>query len=172
MGFDFSFRSLADRRELRQLVDFITGQDLGYPGYDSWVQRAESELDEGYKKAILAFSGRNLVGDAVYQEHKNVKGIVELKNLRVHPELRKRYFARFMVEQVVAENQNAEAILCDTRTDKTTLDFLSACKFVPLLCIPLYNKDVPDITMIRFLGREENSLLAGMVKRAVVAGAA
>jgi len=66
MVFHFHFRGLEERKDLQELIDFLILQDLGYPNYDLWVQRTEHELDKGHKSVILAFSGRELVGDLIY----------------------------------------------------------------------------------------------------------
>ena len=39
----------------KNLIDFIVGQDVGYPNYSRWVEKAEHELDRGDKSAILAY---------------------------------------------------------------------------------------------------------------------
>ncbi len=50
MPFHFHFRDIQERADLKELIDFLAFQDLGYPRYEEWVQRAEHELDIGYQK--------------------------------------------------------------------------------------------------------------------------
>ncbi len=160
MGFHFNFRSLESTQDLKDLIDFLAAQDLGYPKYDEWVQRTESELIEGHKNSIIAFSESNLVGNVVYQRHKNLPSILELKNIRIHPELRQRYFAKFMLRQVEAENEGKyDAIMVDARQDqKEVIRFLGSCNYSQTLTIPLYDSNVPDIIMTKFLRENENPL--------------
>ncbi len=113
---DFRFRSPDSLKELSGLVDFLIKAPLGYPDYEDWVARARTEIELGYKHAILAFSDGRLVGDLIYQEHKQLPGMREVKNIRVHPKLRHRYFALFMLRQAEAEG-SFDAIICDSRSD-------------------------------------------------------
>ena len=99
-AFDFNFTSLQDMKQLRELVDFIHLQDLGYPRYHDWVAKAESELFSGYKGAIIAYSESRVVGNLIFQPHKGISTLLEIKNLRVHQKLRGRDFARFMLRQL------------------------------------------------------------------------
>jgi len=46
----------------------------------------------------LAFSDDFLVGNLVFQPHKEFPRIKELKNMRVHPKLQGRYFGAFMIK--------------------------------------------------------------------------
>lgn len=168
MGFDFHFHGLQDRTDLQELVNFLVLQDLGYPRYDEWVQRAEHELDTGYKKTILAFSGGELVGDVIYQQHKEISCFLELKNLRIHPELRTRKFAEFMLKQVEAENKQYDAIICDLPSNQPKiLNFMESQGYSILTTIPLYDKNVPDIVMMKFLNPETKQLLLSTAKNII-----
>jgi len=68
--FSFTFRTLDRIMDIKTLVGFISKQDNKYPDYQNWVQRTEYELYIGYKKAILALSYGQLVGNLIYQPHK------------------------------------------------------------------------------------------------------
>ena len=103
MGFYFEFKQADSERDIVRAVNFISKLHFGYPNYDDWVQKAEAELFQGYKKAILALSDKKIVGDLIYQPHKNIQGVLEIKNLRVHEKLRKRDFGHFMLKQPESE---------------------------------------------------------------------
>ena len=119
MPINFTFRSVEGRRETTQLIDFLSKQSLGYPNYDEWVQRAEYEVLEGQKKAILAKSNGHIVGDIIWQQHKTLPGTRELKNLRVHPEFRNRYFASFLLRQAEVEELGTyDKLRVDAREDQ------------------------------------------------------
>ncbi|MBU0667464.1 MAG: hypothetical protein ABIC91_02380 [Nanoarchaeota archaeon] len=151
MGFDFSFRQLDTLKDLKILTNFLIKQSLGYPNYEDWVLKSEAEIDCGYKSAILAFSKNQLIGDLVYQPHKELPRFRELKNMRVHPIVRQRYFASFMLRQAETENKNAyDAIICDVRTDQPeVINLLRITGYEPILKTPLYDKNIDDIVMIK-----------------------
>lgn len=166
MGFDFRFSSLQDTRQLKQTINFLARQDLGYPNYDRWVQRTEYELDKGYKEAILAFSEDRVVGDLVYQPHKEIQRVLELKNLRIHPDLRMRDFGRFMLKQVEVENSGKyNTIICDCRANQTeVVKFLKSCNYFAVTTIPLYEKDRPEVVLTKFLRKPESPLFLPNIK--------
>lgn len=119
MSFDFRFRFLEDEKELRGLRKFLLEQPFNYPNYEDWVEKTISQIDSGYKRTILSFSDDALVGDLIFQPHKTLERVMELKNIRIHPDLKRRYFGFFMLRQAEAESGNYDAIICDTRSDRT-----------------------------------------------------
>lgn len=153
MGFNFQFSSLGDVKQLKGLISFLAKQDLGYPNYDNWVQKTEHELDSGYKKVIMAFSDRKLVGDLVYQNHKEIPRFLELKNLRVHPDLRLRNFGRFMLKQAEIENSGKyDAIICDCHSEQSEIiKFLESCNYIPIKSIPIYDKNTLEVVLVKFI---------------------
>lgn len=162
MGFDFRFRDVGSRSDLGRLVDFLASQSLDYPGYDDWVQRAEAEIYAGYKRAILAFSSGHLVGDLVFQQHKEMARVMELKNMRVHPAVRSRYFARFMIRQAETEGRDwSDAVICDVRTSQTaTIRLMGSLGYAQVAAVPLYRKDEPEVVMAKvFDKRLESGIL-------------
>ncbi len=152
MSFDFAFRSLERNRDLTTLVDFLMQQDLRYPDYEAWVVgKAKPELESGYKKAILAFSEGHLVGDLIYQSHKELPGVLEFKNLRIHPNLRERSFARFMIRQAEMESKEYSAIILDLRLpeQKPLYHLLLSMGYQPITQRPLYEQSTADTIMIK-----------------------
>lgn len=149
---DFNFRDIDSRRDLKVLLDFLVKQNLGYPGYEDWVQRTENELDLGYKTAILAFSDGKLVGDLIHQPHKTIIGYRELKNLRIHPEVRRRDVAHFMLRQAEFESKELSSLMiCDVPVDQPSIiRFLRYCGYTPIKETPLYS-DRPDLIMVKSL---------------------
>ena len=157
---NFQFTNLQSRKELSQVIDFLHKQDLDYPNYDDWVQRTESELDKGYKDVILAFSEGKIVGDLVYQQHKENLEFLELKNLRIHPRVRDRYFARFMLKQVEVENQNYGAMIIDAPSELSgVITFMKSCGFTSILSKPLYDDGAPDIVMIKPIKKSKRIII-------------
>ena len=167
MVFDFEFTTLQDVRQLKGLVDFLAKQNLDYPQYDSWVQRAEDELWQGYKSAVCAFSDGRLVGDVIHQPHKGVSRLLEIKNVRVHPDLRMRDFARFMLKQVEVEASltgSYDALIGDVRPEqKESVNFLLNYGFRQVAVVPLYESAKPEIVVVKFLNSTgKGNILAGV----------
>ncbi|MBU0461515.1 MAG: GNAT family N-acetyltransferase [Nanoarchaeota archaeon] len=159
MSFHFTFQTVDGTRDIGRLVDFLAKQDLGYPHYDEWVQRAENELAAGYKVPIIAVSDGQIVGDVLYQPHKQIPRLREIKNLRVHPDLRRRDFAHFMLRQAEAEHpEQYDAIICDTRADqREIIGLLTFSGYVPVATVPLYGDDLPDVTLVKVFDKRIES---------------
>lgn len=167
---DFTFRQLEDVKQLSKLIDFLALQSLGYPKYDEWVQRTEGELSIGYKEAIIAFSDGKIVGDLIYQRHKQIPSFLEMKNLRVHNDLRMRCFGRFMVKQLESEfKENYDALILDVRADQPdTLNFFVSIGYTPILSIPLYDQNVEDTTFVKFFRDDNKNNIISNAKRVLV----
>ena len=173
MGFHFHFRGLESRKELKGLIDFLSLQDLEYPNYDYWVQRTEHELNSGHKQAVLAFSEAHLVGDLIYQQHKEVPCFLELKNLRMHPQLRTRKFAEFMLRQVEAENQSRyDAIILDARANQEhIIQFMNAQGYASFATIPLYQDSMPEVVMLKLLNENKRDAMVISAQKIISAKA-
>ena len=161
MVFSFRFESMQKSSDLKLLIDFIAKQHLNYPNYDAWVQRTEAELASGYKEAILAFADGHLAGDVIYQQCKDNPSFLELKNLRVHPDMRSRDFARFMLKQVEADKSSRyQSIICDARADRPELTrFMVRMGYKPIIEVPLYNSGSADIVLVKPLLKGDNNRL-------------
>ena len=158
MGFDFSFRFAEKKSDLGMLADFLVEQNPGYPHYEGWVGRAIEEIYSGYKTAILGFSNGNLVADLIVQPHKKLPRVREIKNLRVHPLLRRRDFAHFMLRQAEVENQGCLAMMCDVRLNQPeAIGLLEHAGYIPICSTSLYDPNVPDIVMIKCFDRQTES---------------
>jgi len=151
MGFDFSFRSLQDEKEVRELETFLRLQSLGYPNYQDWVTGANEQILSGYKTAILFYSGTILVGDLIYQPHKDFKRVREVKNCRVHPSLRDRYCGAFMFKQVEEIDKDSyDAIILDVRSNQPRLiNTVKSLGYEELTRVTLYEKEVEEVVMVK-----------------------
>lgn len=153
MSLDISITSLQDLKQLGQLTDFMHKQDLGYPGYHDWVERAKQEILSGYKKAFLAYDSGRLAGNVVFQTHKGASSMLEIKNLRIHPDVRKTGFARFLLNQVERYALGKYSCLIgDVRSDKPDLvAFMCNSGFKPVYTIPLHEDEKPDVVLVKLL---------------------
>ncbi len=152
MVFEFLFRQIDSSRDIRELIDFMARQPLSYKEYDAWLQRSEPELHAAYKQAVLAFSDRRLVGNAVYQMHKQLPGVLEIKNLRVDERVRRRDFGHFILKQVEQEARKAgyDLIMIDARaSQRDVLSLLLFSGFHELARASLYDSNEQDVIMTR-----------------------
>lgn len=151
MGFDFRFRTVEGTRDVRGLVDFLIKQNLDYPRYDEWVQRAEAELVSGWKTGILALSDGRIVGNLIYQKHKELSRVRELKNMRIHSDLRGRYFARFMLRQAeLGLGIDFDLILCDVReSQREIIDFMTIAGYKKIGLVNLYEEHNREVVMAK-----------------------
>ena len=173
MGFNFNLRSIEDTCDLTNLRDFLLRQSLGYPGYDAWVEKAATELSRGDKLVILAFSDRKLVGNLIYQPHRDLPRVMEIKNLRVDPDLRTRLFGQFMLRQAeITARQNFQAVMCDMRGGQVEAEHLFVQNgYVLLAEAPLYDSQVPDRIYVKKFEHAPTGILVPIdtfVKRRVL----
>jgi N-acetylglutamate synthase-like GNAT family acetyltransferase len=170
MSFNFTFTTLENIKQLKSLMDFMASQNLDYPNYDEWLQKTESQLERGEKQAILAFDEGRLVGDLVYQvcRDEGLGNLIEIKNLRIHPEVKERYFASFMLRQLYAECKDKyDGLLVDIRANqKQTRDFFISQGFNPIMNISLYEKKMNEIVMFKPL-RKEAEILKPQIKKII-----
>lgn len=154
MSFNFNFRYAEDQKDLANLEKFLRQQHLGYPFYDDWVDRVRQELISGYKQGIVAFSDGVLVGNLVFQPHKELPRTLELKNLRVHPNLRMKNFGPFMLRQAEAESRGRyDLVTCDTRADNfPVVKMLLTSGYQEIARAPLYDSHAVDIIFVKDIG--------------------
>lgn len=155
MSFDFTFRQLQDKKDLTKLTNFLIKQNLGYPNYEDWVQRCEHELDLGHKTPIVAYSNGHIAGNLIYQAHKELPRIREIKNLRVHPQVRRRHFAQFMLRQMELDQpNNYDAIIVDARaTQKEIITLFLTAGYTPIGQKSLYDDNHRDVIMFKSLNQ-------------------
>jgi N-acetylglutamate synthase-like GNAT family acetyltransferase len=158
--------------QLRTLIDFMASQNLGYPHYDDWLQKTESQLERGEKKAILAFSDGRLVANLISQTSRDSGlGLLrEIKNARVHPEMRDRYFMKFMLRQLAKECEvGYNGMIGDVRTNQAdTIGYLIQEGFIPIARTTLYESTMEEVTLFKPLMREAEGL-ASKIKKVIVA---
>jgi len=149
---DIQFR-LAEKSDKDFLFKHIRAQQLNYPNYLKWVDKAMTEFEDGYKQAILAFYEKVIVGNLLFQQHKENVNLLELKNMRIHPKVQRRYFGQFMIRQVEAENRGGfSGIICDIHSNRKDLFWmLLACGYKPLCDAPLYEPNILETIMFKSL---------------------
>lgn len=91
-----------------EIVDYLLGPRLwipqgDYPDYGDWVQRVWAQLRSEEKRALIAVCRRRVVGAVVYQPHRALPGVLEVKNLTVRPDLQGRHVASFLLRNAEVE---------------------------------------------------------------------
>tara|TARA_Y100000034_G_scaffold125608_1_gene175563 strand:+ start:528 stop:995 length:468 start_codon:yes stop_codon:yes gene_type:complete len=144
MDINFSIRKVDDLKDLRLLRDFLHMHDLGYPRYDEWVDTVcIPDIEDGYKTAVIALHEDIIVGDILWQPHKEVGRVVEPKNLRIHPDLRERGLAYFLMKQCEVESRgDFSVIIADFPEDQLDMNlFLLRYGFRVLYSAHLYSEN-------------------------------
>lgn len=155
MELDFTFRGISDIRELNRLKGFLLAQSLNYVDYGDWVERCIGEIDIGYKDSILAFSDGVLVGDLIFQPHKSLPRTLELKNLRIHSDIRRRDFGHFMLKQFEVEARNSgryDLLIGDIRENQESVRRLFVFSgYRELQTVSLYDPNHLDVVVVKDL---------------------
>lgn len=89
---------------LDAVLGFLEGPRLwiprqDYPDFVDWLHKAHGELQRGQKRAVVCLEGPDVLGSVIYQPHRALKGVLELKNISVRPEARGRLLASFLLRQ-------------------------------------------------------------------------
>lgn len=154
MSFNFGFRTIENKKDLLSLIDFLRLQDLNYPNYQDWVLRAEAEIEMGWKTGVIAVSKGFVFGNIIWQPHKEIPKIREIKNMRVDPSVRDRYFARFLMKQAESERrEDYDMLICDLREDhpekRPLMRMLTSMGYEQINAVNLYDPNVRDLVMIK-----------------------
>jgi ribosomal protein S18 acetylase RimI-like enzyme len=146
-------RTISDGTDLKRLGRFLLGQALWYPAYERWVRAVcVPEIDRSWKHALVAYEGGRVVGDAVWQPHKELPKTRELKNLRVDPSFRRRALAHFLLRQVEHEGEGFDRIMCDAdRRMAGAAALLRRAGYKPIAETPLYSSENVDIIFVKEL---------------------
>src|SRR3989344_7617874 len=108
MSLDLTIRLISDEKDLRKLRHFLLGQALWYPNYERWVEDVcIPDISNNWKTAIIAYSNGHVVGDVIFQKHKQLPKTREIKNLRINPDYRRRDLAHFLIRQAEEEDKES-----------------------------------------------------------------
>ena len=70
-----------------------------YPRHAEWLDKTESEVANGTKRAMLGYSDQQPVGAIVYRKHEDLNNVVEIRNISICPLVQGRLFGSFMLRQ-------------------------------------------------------------------------
>ncbi len=154
MNVDFRIRYVSDSRDLKLSRNFLHRHELGYPGYDEWIDCVcIPEIENGYKHGVIALHESKVVGNLIWQPHKELPRTTEIKNLRIHPEVRERGLAYFLMKQCEFESKaNSDMLIADFPSDQNGIKiFLMKYGFSVLYQAHLYNDKRLETVMMKKL---------------------
>jgi len=105
---EFVFTTEASIARADEIIAFLSGPRWGigvadYPDHLAWLQKVHRELKSEDKRALLTLARGNVVGAIVYQRHRALPGVLELKNITVRPDERGRHIASFLLRNAEIE---------------------------------------------------------------------
>ncbi len=116
----------------------------------------------GYKEAIMALDGGVVCGDIIWQRHKQIPNLVEIKNLRISEWFRGRGAAAFMLKQIEALDTKRDfGIIGDVRAEqKEVIEFMKRMGFTSLFGASLYSSNHLEMVMLKILrGDDDNGFV-------------
>jgi GNAT superfamily N-acetyltransferase len=127
----FEFKEVGDQRDLQELRVFVHAHELWYPQYHDWVDEVcIPEIDMGYKTGVLGWKDGEVVGNIIFQPHKQLTDILELKNIRISPNARKRGIGYFLMRQMECAARDSGFSECIGDTDKRSKDMLGLAQYM------------------------------------------
>ena len=154
MNVNFTIRQIDDLKDLRLLRAWLHTQNLNYPFYDDWIDSTcIPEIEKNYKTAIIALNDGKIVGDFIWQSHKELPRTIEGKNMRIHPDVRERGLAYFLFKQCEAESKgHFDIMMVDIPEDQQNVKlFLFRYGFRILYHAPLYSNGRLETVMVKEL---------------------
>ena len=127
-----------------------TQQDYGNIAHASWVLRTEADLVSGHKFGIAAYNASTVSGVVVAKQETHSR--VDIRNISIAPDVRKRDFGSFAVRQLVhsvwQDMPEISQIRVDTKpTNTAMIRFLERMGFSPVASEDLYSSGHPDLIL-------------------------
>lgn len=151
MSFDFRFNTVEKKIDLSDMLLYSRNLSLNYPKYDDWMQKVEYQVINGEKTAIVARLNGVVCGVLIYQPSKDIKGFLDLKQIRVSEFARGRHVGTFLLKQMEQEAKGKySAIKVDARVEKHDVAGLFAANgYIPIAKIPIYESGEEDVVFVK-----------------------
>ena len=159
--FEFTALTAESPRQASLAIDVLRKPRLwiptqkDYPGHDAWLEKVEAELQQGKKRAMLGFIGKEPVGAVIYQRDPKRDNTLEIRNISISPEAGNRYIGSFLMrnselEAVAHDFPGTVQVTVDTKVDNSEmLSFLSAHGYSLAEVTDLYDSGNPDAIMAK-----------------------
>jgi len=136
--------------EIRQIYEFIKKFPEDYPSYFDWVEQCFEELDSGYKKAFFCESeyNGNIIGNLIFQKHKQDPTILEMKNGRIEPKYRRKKIFTDMYYELerYARDEGFKRIIGDCHESNiSVIKTLESLGFTPDSIETIYDSKTKEI---------------------------
>lgn len=123
----YTTQFLKDPEEVQRLYKFIKQFPLDYPNYFLWLEKCKRELELMYKRAFyVSDDSGNIQGSIIFQRHKQERSILEIKNLRVSPEVERKGIGSTLLNSVeqFAKEFRFRRVQCDAHPENPAIKFL------------------------------------------------
>lgn len=99
-----------------------------YPDVEAWAERSIVEIRDGRKFIMVAFRRRNVIGSIIFQHHKTIPGVLEIRRISIQPGEQGRGVAAFLLRCV--EMRGLEELGCTTVWVDTKARNTAMCRFL------------------------------------------
>ena len=149
--FNYEFKQANSTKEIAMVRDNMALQDLRYPKFQEWKEKAWYQLLDGDKTAYMGLSDGILVAQLIIQPHRELDRVREFKNFRVHPAFRDMYFGKLLEKQgEQGLGIDYDMIICDARAKETgTIRFMKSCGFEEVATLPLYEDSELEVILTK-----------------------
>ncbi|MDD5651156.1 MAG: GNAT family N-acetyltransferase [Candidatus Nanoarchaeia archaeon] len=157
----YKIKLIKDQEEINKLYNFIKQFSLDYPDYNIWLEKCKRELELGYKKAFVCEKNNQIIGNLIFQPHKEDPLLLEMKNGRVLDEYRRKNIFSSLVKNVIiyGKENNFKRVIGDAHiTNEGMIKTLSNFGFMELANETIYDKQIEKI-MIKDLNETSLDVL-------------
>ena len=115
-----------------------------YPRHGEWLDKTETEIADGTKRAMLGYNGSDPVGVIVYRRNETQDNVVDIRNISFDPSVRGRLFGTFALRQAeydATQNdfEGVDTFVVDTKITNTgMISFLERQGYVLARIADLY----------------------------------
>ena len=144
---------------------YLLDQGLWYPHFDRWVETVcVPDIEQQWKTAILARDrSGDIVGNVVFQAHKELPRTRELKNLRIKDSWRRRDLGHFLLRQAEEEaalvdgQRTFDQILCDCDARaEGVLWLLAFSGYREIMRRSLYAAESMDVILVKDFTKKDS----------------
>jgi len=115
--------------DLKSTIEFLAGPRLWvprtqYPDFLYWLDKVEYELENQTKRGLFCYVNSELIGSVIFQRHKTNKDYLEIKNLTISPNHKKRFIASFLLRNAEIEGKrlfNSTNCICDAKANNINI---------------------------------------------------
>jgi len=145
---------ITDRDEVRRIYEFIKAHPLDYPNYADWIEKCRRQLELEEKGAIYEMSDGRIIGCIVYQQHREDRHCLEIKNFRVDTHHRHSGVGTRLEQRIcrIARASHLHKVYCDVSpSNQDMITFLLNKGYILEDKEPLYTRNRMELIFSKFL---------------------